>query len=213
MGDRMRLAALAMTAAALMAPPLALGAPPESQISVRDDRFVPSHPAARDFGATFSWRRQAGAFNEHNVRQVAGLFRSGPPTTDSFTPADPYSISPSSGTYRYFCDAHRALRMQGKIKVRPIVEAGTLSRHEFKVQWARRNGNHTGSRFDVRYRVDSRRWKVWKNDTANFHGTLGARDRPVRVSPAHDYRIEVRSEKRKVKRRSDWSPPLVVSPR
>jgi hypothetical protein len=99
--------------------------------------------------------------------------------------------------------------MVGKIKVRPIVEVGTLGSRGFGVQWASRTNKQTGSRFDVRYQVGGR-WKVWKNDTASFHGTFGKHRRPVRVKPRHTYKIEVRSELESALKKSDWSPALSV---
>ena len=72
--------------------------------------------------------------------------------------------------------------MVGKIKVRPIVEPGTLASRSFGVRWASRTNKETGTRFDVRYQVGGK-WKTWKNDTASFHGTFGKHRRPVRVNP------------------------------
>ena len=51
----------------------------------------------------------------------------------------------------------------GVVKVRPIALPDSLS-GEIEVRWAN-SGTDTGSRFDVRYRVDQRKWKIWKNDT------------------------------------------------
>src|SRR6476620_7693182 len=163
MCSRRKLGGLVLLIAALTVPQFAIAAP-ATQISVRDDSFSPTRPATVKLGGTFSWHRAPSALNEHNVHQVAGLFKSGNPTTTSFTTAHPYSITPSAGSYTYYCDAHRALGMVGKIEVRPIIEAGTLHSRRFGVQWASRTNNETGTRFDVRYRVGGK-WKVWKNDT------------------------------------------------
>ena len=54
-----------------------------------------------------------------------------------------------------------------------------------------------------------RKWKTWKNDTASFHAAFGHNDRPVNFRPnRHNYKLKVRSERRRVKKRSDWSPVL-----
>jgi plastocyanin len=209
MPDRRRIAVLALTIAGLTVPQLALAGPPASQVAVKDDSFSPRQPAPLNLGATFSWKRAQGAVDEHNVHQVAGLFRSGPPTKNSFTAAHPYSITPSAGSYTYFCDAHRALGMVGKIQVRPVVEAGTLGSRSFGVQWAPRTNKQTGTRFDVRYQVAGK-WKIWKNDTTSFQGTFGKHRRPIRVKPGHTYKIEVRSELQDTRKKSDWSPALSV---
>jgi plastocyanin len=212
MRDRRTWGALALTVAALTVPSFAFGGSPATQVTVRDDSFSPARPATVNFGGTFSWHRAQSAFNEHNVHQVAGLFKSGSPTTNSFTPAHPYAIKPSAGNYTYFCDAHRALGMVGTIKVRPILETGTLRSRSFGVQWASRTNKQTGTRFDVRYRVGGGNWKVWKNDTTSFHGTFGKHRRPVRVKPRRTYRIAVRSELQNTRKKSDWSPALSVRP-
>jgi hypothetical protein len=66
-------------------------------VTVKDDSFSPTQPAALNLGGSFSWKRAQGAVDEHNVHQVAGLFNSGNPTTTSFTTT--YSITPSAGSY------------------------------------------------------------------------------------------------------------------
>jgi len=213
MRNRRQVGVLVLTAAALMVPPLAFGAPPTTQVNVKDNSFSPRTPAVIKLGGKVSWVRAANATGVHNVHQVAGLFKSGSPTTTSFTPAHPYSISPSAGTYRYVCDAHRALNMAGTIKVRPTVVAGTLASNGFRVRWASSKKKQTGTRFDVRYKVDGKKWTIWRNDTKSAFGAFGAGNKPVHVMPGHTYRVEVRSEKQRVSKRSNWSPPLAVKPR
>jgi plastocyanin len=210
MRNRRKWGMLVLTVAALTVPSFALGGPPASQIAVKDDSFAPRQAAPLNFGGTVSWHRATNAVDEHNVHQLAGLFKSGQPATNSFTPAHPYSITPSAGSYTYYCDAHRALGMVGTIQVRPIVEAGTLTRRAFGVQWASRTNKETGTRFDVRYRAGGK-WKVWKDDTTSFHGAFGKHRRPIRVKPRHTYKIEVRSELQNTRKKSDWSPALAVN--
>jgi hypothetical protein len=58
--------------------------------------------------------------------------------------------------------------------------------------------------------VDQTRWKTWKNDTPSFHAAFGHND-PVDYRPnRHTYKIEVRSERTRVKKHSDWSPALTL---
>jgi hypothetical protein len=135
------------------------------------------------------------------------LFRSGDITTDPIN----YAISASAGSYHYYCELHRDQGMTGVVKVRPVVEVDHLQ-GEVRVHWADA-GTDTGSRFDVRYRVDHRRWKTWKNDTKKFAGKFGRNDHPVNFRPnRHTYKVKVRSEKRRVKKHSDWSPKLILNP-
>ena len=192
-------------AAAALVFPATAGAVPR-QINVRDDFFSPRSPAARNFspGPSFRWQSVPAAFSDHNVRQDDRLFFSGAPT-------DPlnFRINASAGSYHYYCTLHGSRQggMAGRVKVRPIaVPASTGG--EIKIRWANADTN-TGSRFDVRYKVDQRRWNTWKNDTRAFHAAFGHNDRPVNYRPnRHNYKIKVRSERRKVKKRSDWSPVL-----
>ena len=59
--------------------------------------------------------------------------------------------------------------------------------------------------------MDQRRWKTWKNDTRAFHASFGRNDNPVNYNPDnHTYKIKVRSERRRVSKRSDWSPALTL---
>jgi hypothetical protein len=134
------------------------------------------------------------------------LFRSGALTRGPIN----FTIRASAGSFRYYCELHGTpdgQGMAGTVKVRPIAETDSLV-GEIAVVWADSNTN-TGSRFDVRYRVDNRRWKTWRNDTSSFHGAFGHKDSPVNYRPSrHNYKIKVRSERRRVKKHSDWSPVL-----
>jgi plastocyanin len=175
------------------------------EIDIRDDRFVPRNPPTRSFepGPSFRWSNGGGTGNEHNVRQDDRLFSSGPLTDGPIN----FAIRASAGSYHYYCTLHRAQGMSGRVKVRPIAVPDSLV-GEIEVRWANATTN-TGSRFDVRYRVDQRRWKTWKNDTSGFHAFFGRNDNPVNYNPdRHNYKIKVRSERRRVSKRSDWSPAL-----
>jgi|EndMetStandDraft_8_1072994.scaffolds.fasta_scaffold57799_2 plastocyanin len=196
-----------VAAVALALASLASAAP--RQIDVNDDdTFAPKNPPARDFstGPSFRWSNGGGSITPHNIRQNDKLFRSGALTRGPIN----FTINASAGSFRYYCELHGTpdgLGMAGVVKVRPIAVPDSLV-GEIEVQWADSNTN-TGSRFDVRYRVDHRRWKTWRNDTRSFHGAFGHKDSPVNYNPSrHNYKIKVRSERRRVTKRSDWSPVL-----
>ena len=200
---------LAISAAAVvLALPAAAGAAP-LEIDVGDNFFSPRKPPARNFanGPSFRWSNGGGTGNRHNIRQDDRLFRSGNPTRDPIN----FAINASAGSYHYYCELHRFDGMIGVVKVRPIAVPDSLV-GEIEIRWANFNTN-TGSRFDVRYRVDQRKWKTWKNDTPSFHAAFGHNDNPVNYRPdRHTYKIKVRSERRRVKKHSDWSPPLTLNP-
>jgi len=190
----------------VLALPALAGAAPR-EIDVGDDFFAPKKPPARNFanGPSFRWSRRGDSIGEHNIRQDDRLFRSGPPT---FGPIN-FSINASAGSFHYYCEIHRVVGMTGVVKVRPIAESDHLI-GEIEVRWAN-SATDTGSRFDVRYRVDHRKWKTWKNDTPKFHAAFGHNDNPVNYRPnRHTYKIKVRSERRRVKKHSDWSPALTL---
>jgi len=194
-----------VAAVALALASLASAAP--RQIDVNDDFYAPKNPPARNFstGPSFRWSNGGGSITPHNIRQNDKLFRSGALTRGPIN----FTINASAGSFRYYCELHGTpdgQGMAGTVKVRPIAVPDVLG--EIEVQWADSNTN-TGSRFDVRYRVDNRRWKTWKNDTRSFHGAFGHKDNPVNYSPSrHNYKIKVRSERRTVSKHSDFSPVL-----
>jgi hypothetical protein len=193
-------------AAVVLALPAVAGAAPR-KIDVGDNFFSPRNPPARNFenGPSFRWSRGGGSTGLHNVRQDDRLFRSGNPTGGSIN----FAINASAGSYHYYCELHRSSGMAGRVKVRPIAETDHAV-GEVEVVWADANTD-TGSRFDVRYQVDQRKWKTWKNDTPSFHAAFGHNDNPVDYRPnRHTYKIEVRSERTRVKKHSDWSPPLTL---
>jgi plastocyanin len=196
----------AAAVALALAFPAASGAVPR-QINVNDDFFAPKNPRARDFspGQSFRWTNGGGTSNRHNIRQDVRLFSSGGLTSGPIN----FAIRASAGSYHYYCTLHGSRQggMAGRVKVRPIAVPDSLV-GEIEVRWADSNTN-TGSRFDVRYKVDQRRWKKWKNDTSGFRGFFGRHDNPVNYNPnRHNYKIKVRSERRQVSKRSNWSPAL-----
>jgi plastocyanin len=200
---------IAALGAALALPALAFGAP--TNIQVKDDFFQPQNPAPRPLqtGASFHWQRGAGSNGEHNVRQDAGLFNSGPPTSGSIN----FSISASAGSYHYYCSAHGspAGGMTGMVKVRPIFSAAPTG-NPFTVTWAN-SGTNTGKAFDVRYKVGAGTFKIWRNDTSAFKGVFGQNMKPVPVMLGKTYHFQVRSEQASNHAKfSGWSPTLSVTP-
>ena len=211
MRNRRKLAVLALTVAALTVPQFAVAGPPASQVTVKDDSFAPARPGALNFGGSFSLEAGAGRCRRAQRPPGRGALQVREPDQDQLHRGPPATRSrrqraatPTTAT------AHRAQQMVGKIKVRPIVEPGTLGSRSFGVQWASRTNKETGTRFDVRYQVGGK-WKAWKNDTASFHGTFGKHRRPVRVKPRHTYKIEVAvGAAPNTSKKSDWSPALSV---
>jgi plastocyanin len=202
---RFSLISAAALAMALALTPAASAVPRE--IDVGDDFFSPRNPPTRNFsdGASFRWTNGNGTGNRHNIRQDKRLFSSGALTRG---PID-FAIRASAGSFHYYCTLHGSPQggMAGRVKVRPI-EVPDSVRGAVDLRWANSNTN-TGSRFDVRYRVDRRKWKTWKNDTRSFHALFGRNDRPVNFAPSrHNYKLKVRSERRNVNKRSGWSPVL-----
>jgi plastocyanin len=194
------------TAAVVLSLPALAGAAPR-EIDVVDDDFIPQRPAARNFqaGQSFHWSSDGGVFHRHNVRQDDRLFDSG-----GLTKNLDFGIRASAGSFHYYCELHRSRGMTGVVKVRPIV-VPTPSAGEVLIQWADSSTN-TGSRFDVRYRVDDRKWKTWKSDTAKVQGRFGHNDNPVNYTGSHTYKVKVRSERRNVSKRSGFSPALSLIP-
>jgi hypothetical protein len=177
-------------------------------ITINDDFFAPDR-ATRDFenGPSFHWSRQLGAVDQHNVRQDDKLFRSGNPTTGPIE----FSVDASAGSFHYYCEIHGSPNggMDGVIKVRPLLtEPFTVNEFDtFGVEWAD-GSTTTGSLFDVRYRIGSSKWKIWKNDTSKTHATFGNNNKPAKVVPGKTYKVEARSEKANTDKRSGWSPAL-----
>jgi len=209
MRGHLRVAVAAVGMIALAAPASAMGGAPP--ISVQDDDFLPPETLT-SVGNNVTWDWDAGNVNEHNVVQDAKLFKSGAPATVD----TPFQVSPSAGKFPYYCEVHGnkgGLGMAGKLKVAPEafpLKAAHGGDFAFGVQWA--VGTDTGNQFDVQYRVDDGKWKNWKKNTSNPQGEFGNNDKPVNVRPGKTYGIRARSEKSSnpKKKRSGWSPKLIV---
>lgn len=197
----MRMTRFAVIALLLLAGPA--GAATTRVVIVRDNAFEPNATRAA-IGDTVVWSSsstQAG----HNVREDHGIFTSGRPTDEI-----DYERVFSAGTFEYFCTTHGGPNsgMSGVVRV-PVSTAAAPGGRPFTVKWATSSTN-TGSRFDVRYRIGSGRWRVWKSDTSSLKGTFGARGKPVLVSAGKRYSFQARSSRGA--RTSLWSPVASFRP-
>jgi plastocyanin len=202
---------LGATAGLLVVPALAFGRV-TTAITVEDGGFSQFGPKVvrQSVGAGdihWQWDQNGKTFAAHDVKQDSNLFSSGPATNNK--PAG-FTIVPSAGRFHYYCTIHGSRHggMDGTIKVKPAIFKQKA--RSFGVKWSP-GTNDTGNAFDVRYRVDGRKWKTWKNDTTKPKGKFGARRKPVRVRAGHTYDVAARSEKkRKTKKHSRWSPAARV---
>jgi plastocyanin len=199
------------TAAALLAiPGLAFGRT-TTTVTVSDNAFTPKAVTKTVGTGAVHWRWGTNGTTAfpHNARQNDKLFYSGRLTNSK--PAG-FTIVPSAGGFRYYCELHGSRTgtgMAGTIKIRPATFNQTA--RAFGVRWSI-GSSDTGNAFDVRYRVDGGKWKVWKKDVENAQATFGAKRKPVRVRPGHTYDVQARSEKASnPKKRSKWSPRVRVN--
>jgi plastocyanin len=213
----MRFRRLPIGAAAIIAASIALVAPasggPTPLIDVTDDEFTPEEMTIVVANGGVAWGWNALNDHQHNVVQDRKLFNSGPPVLTR--PA--YELDPSAGTFPYYCSLHGnpgGLGMSGTVKVAPA--AGPFRRARrgdivIPIRWAS-DSTETGDQFDVQYKVDDGKWKDWRKNTSKKTGSFGENGKPVRVRPGKTYRIRARSEKSSnpKKKRSGWSPALVV---
>jgi plastocyanin len=185
---------LAGTALLVLAGPLE--AATTHSVLVRDNAFEPGSIRAR-IGDTVAW--SGSTQSGHNVREDHGIFTSGRPTNEI-----DYQLVFSAGTFEYFCTTHGGPNsgMRGVVKVPARIGAAPAGR-PFTVTWAT-SSTDTGSKFDVQYRIGSRRWRPWKNDTSSVKATFGAREEPTAVSPGSRYSFRARSSRGA--RTSLWSP-------
>ena len=186
---------IAMTAGlALLIPGTAEAGHVDHVVLVSDNSFSPDSVDTRVVGnpnEAVEWRGDTPPpTNEHNVRELHGIFSSGPPTlwaSKSFT------LNFSAGKFDYQCEVHGPA-MSGVVNVRPLLLDTTPDGPP--VQWAS-DGTTTGSAFDVQFRVGSNGdWRRWLTDTEKFKAVFGKNDRPVNFNPNRTYFVRVRSQKR-----------------
>ena len=86
--------------------------------------------------------------------------------------------------FHYYCEHPPLLGHGGVVKVRPRRRVPARWPARLLVRWADSDDRTPASRFDVRYRVDHRKWKAWKNDTRKLPGHVRAqRQRQSNFSP------------------------------
>jgi plastocyanin len=174
-----------------------------------NDRFDPKEKSILVDSGGIAWGWDDLNTEEHNVVQDKKMFNSGDPVQTRA----PFELDPSAGTFPYYCELHGnkgGLGMSGTLRVRPVF--GALKRGSAEVVWSTGSGD-TGNQFDVQYRVKGRdKWKDWKKNTAQTEAEFGGNDKPISVNPSKKYQVRVRSEKSSnpKKKRSGWSPALLI---
>lgn len=176
--------------------PAPLGAATKG-IKVKDNFFKPSNVGVR-VGDSVRWTRAADSFGTHNVHGESNLFLSGPVTTGSID----LKVRFSAGNFYFRCDLHGGANMEGFVRVPPTV-AGTPIGLPFTVRWAT-GKTKTGGKYDVQYRVGTKRWRTWKTNATTGSGVFGKTKKPVAVVKGKKYSFRARSKNKKGA--SHWSP-------
>jgi plastocyanin len=171
---------------ALVLPAQAAAQGATREVSVGDDSFTPEIISLDAGAGSVHWAWNT--VNQHNVREDNRLFYSGTiSTTGDFT------ITPSAGGFNYFCELH-GFGMGGFIKVKPT---GTVKGKKATIVWAT-SATDTGTQFDVRQKVGSKKPELVEQKTRELQGTF-------KLKPGKN-QFQVRS--RQGKATSDWSPKL-----
>ena len=190
------------TLAAALAAPAAASA--SASITLQNDDTFNPRRATLDLGdGSFDWEWGPGGIGtveRHNVVQDLELFDSGEPVRSD---PDGFSVTASAGSYSYFCEIH--VGMVGEVRVRPVTVASRAS-GGVRVGWASQDTT-TGTRYDVRYKA-KRKWRSWKKRTSKVGGKFGRNGKPVKLKR----KVKLQARSRAGKRRSDWSPTLVLEP-
>lgn len=196
----MKRAILIVAVAALAFPALASAQGATREIETGDDFFNPED-VAFDVGAeSVHWQwGPPTSINQHNVEEQNGLFSSG-----ALAVSDELTITPSAGTFPYFCDLHGAIAdngdpigMAGMIEVRPT---STPQGKKTLVTWATQVTD-TGTTFDVRQKSGRKDPEVVEKKTDQIEGVFKLKD-------GTSYQFQARS--RQGKATSEWSPKLKI---
>jgi plastocyanin len=180
----------------LAAPALAHGQGTTTEIATGDDFFEPENVSS-DVGVE-SFRWAWSTVNPHNVVEENAVFDSGSPsTTGDFT------ISPSAGTFNYYCQLHgfigsngKPAGMAGRVAVRPTA---TPQGKRVLITWATETTD-TGNRYDVERKV-GKKAKLVEERTKAIEGAF-------KVKQGRKYQFRVRSLQGK--KASGWSPKLRI---
>jgi plastocyanin len=177
-------------------------------IGVGDDFFDPSADIEASLnGAQFFWAWNDDVDNDHNVRQDSKLFNSGTPTDDPG--AEFGSIELPAGKYHYYCEVHGSKDggMDGNIEITPSADAPSPDFNP--ITWALDSSIRVGDRWEVQYKVNQGKWKVWKKNTADLGANFGENDKPVNFSQVKVYKVRVKTKlAAHPDRQSKFSPPV-----
>ncbi len=197
----MIISVLGALAAALAAPAAASAS---ATITLQNDDSFNPRSATLDLGdGSFDWEwgpGGIGTLKPHNVVQDVELFDSGEPVRSD---PDGFSVTASAGSYPYFCEIH--VGMLGEVGVRPVTVASRAASGA-RVSWASQDTT-TGTRYDVRYKA-RKKWRWWKKKTPKLGGRFGRNGKPVKLKR----KVKLQARSRAGRRRSDWSPTLVLEP-
>lgn len=177
--------------------PAPLGAATKG-VKVADNSFNPKNVGVR-VGDSVRWTAAAASLDNHNVREDRKLFYSGAVQANI-----DFQTRFSAGTFRYYCELHVSTDgMRGIVNV-PATVSSAPQGLPFTVRWAT-GKTKTGGRYDVQFRVGTKRWRTWKTNTITGSGVFGKGRKPVAVVNGKKYSLRARSQNRKGA--SGWSPP------
>ena len=176
--------------------PAPLGAATKG-IKVGDNFFKPASVNVR-VGDSVRWVATPASFEVHNVREESKLFYSG-----SLRSNIDFKARFSAGKFRYFCELHVSSGMRGVVNVPATVTAAPQGL-PFTVRWAT-GKTKTGGKYDVQFRIGTKRWRTWKTNATTGSGVFGKGRKPVAVVNGKKYSFKARSQNKKGA--SHWSPP------
>jgi plastocyanin len=197
--------AVAATVAAGLVPAGQAAAGGTTEVAITDDHFSPADGENETFD--FQWDPAGDGVTEHkhNVRQDFRFFNSGAPTKSA---GDFGVFLEGAGSYHYYCEVHGSKTGGMDGVARMYMEGGTVDPGESQVvTW----GSGGPFRYDVQYRVNGGKWKLWRKQTAASDGSFGAGDNPVNVNPLRDYEVRARTLKQaNFDLRSGFSRPFQI---
>jgi plastocyanin len=206
MRRRIPVAIAAVAVAVGLAAPASAGI--SIEIEVSDNKYAPKEPDI-GVGQGVHWFVDGPTEDGHNVLANGKLFDSGPLEEEV-----DYAITPSAGTFAYYCKAHGTKSghgMAGTLNVPPLEASTKRGGDIYGVQWAVEESN-TGDRYDVRYKGPGTngKYKTWLKNQSEVEAIFGQDNDPVNVKPGKTYNVQVRSEdsSNPSKEKSGWSPAL-----
>ena len=192
---RMRKFAVVLAVLVCLAP-APLGAATKG-VKVADNFFNRKNVGVR-VGDSVRWTAAATSFENHNVREDRKLFYSGVVQANI-----DFQTRFSAGTFRYYCELHVSTDgMRGIVNV-PVTLSSAPQGLPFTVRWAT-GKSKTGGKYDVEFRVGTKRWRTWKTNAITGSGVFGKGKKPVAVVNGKKYSFRARSQSKKGASR--WSP-------